>query len=172
MSENKSLIMRSNRLLGAALVDKNLISVEQLEAATERLLECLDSGSTREACLLFILTGELQALTQEQLLEYLVEEMAMGLLDMEQIDMNDDLKLSLQTGPCWATWSVPFEKDDDITYIASAYCLSPAVRKYWEGEFDGPIVWYGATLESISQCIEKLELERAGLAAGHAAASS
>jgi hypothetical protein len=158
--------MRSNRLLGAALVDINLISVEQLEAATERMLEALDSVSSREACLLAILTHEHKALSEDRLLEHLVEEMAMGLLDLEQIEMNDDLKLTVKTGACWATWSIPFDRDDDITYIASAYCLSPAVRKYWEEIYKGPIVWYGATLQSISEFLEKLELERAGLATG------
>lgn len=158
--------MRSNRLLGAALVDLNLISVEQLEAATGKFLETVDSTSAREACLLAVLAHELDAVSEDALLERLVEEMAMGLLDLEQIEMNDDLKLSLQIGACWATWSVPFEQDDDITFIASAYYLSPAVRKYWEGICKGPIVWFGATLTSISEYLEKLELERAGLAAG------
>jgi hypothetical protein len=40
------------------------------------------------------------------------------------------------------------------------------VRKYWEEIYKGPIVWYGATLQSISEFLEKLELERAGLATG------
>jgi len=31
------------------------------------------------------------------------------------------------------------------------------VRTYWEKQLDGPIIWYGATLEMIGDYLEKLE---------------
>jgi hypothetical protein len=170
MSEFRPVIMRCNRLLGAALVEKNLVTVEQLEAANERLLQALEKGSDREACLLAILLHDVHALTQDALLEHLVEELSLGLVDLREIDLHDDLKSHLDTGMCWATWSVPFDKDDDVHFIATAYSLSPAVRQFWEKQFSGPIIWYGTTLDSVSDCLEKIEAERAGMAA-HLSAS-
>jgi hypothetical protein len=171
MSEFRPIIMRSNRLLGAALVERNLITVEQLEAGTERLLQVLDQGIDREACLLRILIHETHALREETLLEHLVEEMTMGLLDMREIDLHDDFKAVLNTGMCWATWTIPFDKDDDVHYIASAYYLSPAVRQHWEKLLGTSVVWYATTLESIADFLEKFEAERSGGAAAgkHAA---
>ena len=171
MSEFRPIIMRSNRLLGAALVERNLITVEQLEAATERLLQALDQGIDRDACLLRILIFDTRALREDTLLEHLVEEMSLGLLDMREIDLHDDLKAQLNLGMCWATWTIPFDKDDDIHYVASAYYLSPAVRQHWEKTLGTPIVWYSTTLDSIADFLDKFEAERNGTSGGkHVAA--
>lgn len=171
MSEFRPIIMRSNRSLGAALVEKNLISVEQLEAATERLLQVIDQGIDREACLLRVLLHDTHALTEDGLLEHLVEDLSIGLLDLREIDLHDDIKSHLETGMCWATWTVPFDKDEDITYVASAYYLSPAVRQFWEKQLAGPIIWFGTTLESVAEFLEKLESERASAAAASTTAA-
>jgi hypothetical protein len=164
MSEYRPIIMRSNRLLGAALVEKNLITVEQLEAANERLLQALDGGSDREACLLSILIHDVHALTEEKVLDHLVEEMGLGLIDLREIDVHDDLKTHFKPGLSWATWTVPFDKDEDIHFVATAYYLSPAVRQQWEKQLGGPVIWFGTTLDSISECVEKIETERGGVA--------
>lgn len=157
----RPIIMRSNRLLGAALVERNLITVEQLNQATERFLQILDTAGETEASLLSVLVHEVKAVTEDTLLEYLVDELSLGLIDVRELDLSDDLKLHLQPGQCWATWSVPFDKDEDVHYVASAYCLSPAVRQYWEKQFGGPVIWFGATIESITGFLEKLKIERA-----------
>jgi len=157
--------MRSNRLLGAALVEKNLLSVEQLESATERLLQVIESGTDREACLLAILINETKAFTEEALLEHLVDESQLALVDLREIDISDDLKTTLDPGPCWASWSVPFDLDEDVHYVDTAYYPSAAVRQYWEKELGDPIIWYATTLDSISDFLEKLDAERAGLSA-------
>jgi len=162
MPENfRPIIMRSNRLLGAALVERNLITVEQLNSATERFLQVLDSAPEFEASLLSVLVNETKALTEEGLMEYLIDEEELGLIDVRDIDYNDDIKLHIKPNSCWATWTVPFDKDEEVNYVASAYYLSPAVRQYWEKQLGGPIIWFGSSMESISDFLEKLELERA-----------
>jgi hypothetical protein len=162
MSENlRPIVMRSNRLLGAALVERNLISVDQLNEATERFLQVLDTGGESDASLLSVLVHETKAISEEALLEYLIDELQLGLIDVRDIDFNDDVKLKLKPDVCRATWSVPFDQDEDINYIASAYCLSPAVRQYWEKQLGGQIIWYGCTMESLNDFLDKLELERA-----------
>jgi hypothetical protein len=163
MSEFRSIIMRSNRLLGAALVEGNLISVAQLEEANEKLLQTIDESTEKEICLLNVLINQTQALSEQELLEFMVEELSLGLIDLREIDLNDDVKLRINSGMCWATWSVPFDCEDDVHYVASAYVLSPAVKQHWEKQLGSPIVWYGTTIASIGDFLEKLESERAGI---------
>ncbi len=57
---------------------------------------------------------------------------------------------------CWATWSVPFDQEEDFTFIASAYYPSPAVKTYWEKKFEGPLLWFGTTLEGIAEHLDRL----------------
>ena len=45
----RSLLMRSNRLLGVQLVEENLIKVDDLEAANEKLLDLISSGTPANA---------------------------------------------------------------------------------------------------------------------------
>jgi hypothetical protein len=50
--------MRANRTLGAALVEANLVKIDDLMAANERLLELLQSDAERQATLLGVLMYE------------------------------------------------------------------------------------------------------------------
>ena len=34
--------------------------------------------------------------------------------------------------------SVPFDREEDVYFVATAYYLSPAVRTYWEKQLGGP----------------------------------
>ncbi len=163
MSEHRPIIMRCNRSLGAALVEANLITVEQLEDANEKLLHIMEKGSDKEICLLDILLHQTNALTIEDLFNHLVEERRVALLDPREIEINDDLKLSLTPGECWATWSVPFDRDEDVVSIVSAYAVCPAVRQHWEKRFGGTIVWFAATLDAVGDFLDKFEAERAGI---------
>jgi len=49
-----------------------------------------------------------------------------------------------------------------VYFIATAYYLSPAVRSYWEKQLGAPVVWYGTTLEMLTDHFEKTEAARAG----------
>ncbi|HTQ29608.1 MAG TPA: hypothetical protein VMI53_00210, partial [Opitutaceae bacterium] len=68
MSENRPLLMRTNRLLGASLVEHNLVKIEHLEAANERLLEAVAANDRRKTSVLAIITGELKAAREEDIL--------------------------------------------------------------------------------------------------------
>lgn len=156
-AEHRSLLMRANRLLGAQLAEQNFVKVEDLERANERLLELLNAGSFRESTVLGILAYELKVLREEDVLVQLAETEGLGLIDLRYYDLSEDLKKTLDPSACWATWSVPFDREEDVTLIATAYWLSPAVRTYWEKHFGGPVLWYGTTLEGIADFLEKLE---------------
>jgi hypothetical protein len=69
----------------------------------------------------------------------------------------EDVKKLTDPGMCWATWTVPFDHEEDFWYVASAYYLSAAVRTHWEKQLEGHILWYGTTLDLVAEYLEKLE---------------
>jgi hypothetical protein len=154
--ENRSLMMRANRLLGAGLVEHNLVKIEDLEKANERLLEIIASNQPRQATVLGVLAYELKVIKEEDVLQHLVEAEGLGLVDLRGYEPPDDIKKGLDLEACWATWSVPFDLEEDFMFVASAYYLSPAVRTYWEKKFEGPILWFGTTLEGVAEHLDRL----------------
>jgi hypothetical protein len=155
-AEVRSILMRANRLLGASLVDANLITVDQLENANEKLLELIATAPPRQCTLLGVLAYDLKVLTERDVLQYCMDEHHIGLIDLKVYDGADDLRATVNQPACWATWTLPFDREEDFTLIATAYYLSPAVRAFWEKQYPGPILWYGTTLESIAEALERL----------------
>ena len=148
--------MRANRLLGAALVEHNLVKIEDLENANEKLIEIVASDQPRQCTILGILAYDMKVLKEDDVLHHVVEADGVGLVDLRDYDVPDDMKKNTDPGPCWATWSVPFDKEEEFTFIATAYYLSPAVRSYWEKQVGGPILWFGITLDALADYLEKL----------------
>ncbi len=160
MSDHRPLMMRTNRALGSSLVDHNLISIEALDEANERLLELTADENKEDVSLLQILIYEKAALSEEQVLSYQVEEMGLGMVDLSNYDQPYDLRKSIDIGACRATWSVPFDLEEGIHFVATAYYLSPAARSYWERQLDTQILWFVTTMENIGDFLRKLQLER------------
>jgi len=155
--EHRALLMRANRLLGANLVEHNLVKIEDLEAANEKLIEIVATDQPRQSTILGILAYDMKVIKEDEVLHHLVESEGVGLVDLRDYDVPDDSKKGLDLGACWATWSVPFDREEEFHFVASAYYLSPAVRTFWEKQLGGPILWFGATLEGIADYLEKLE---------------
>ena len=84
-----------------------------------------------------------------------------GIVDLRSYDVPEDLRATLDLNACWATWTIPFDCEEGVYFLATAYYLSPAVRTYWEKQLGGPVVWYCSNLEIIADYIEKLEAARA-----------
>jgi hypothetical protein len=84
--------------------------------------------------------------SEEDVLQHLVEAEGLGLVDLRGYEPPDDVRKGLDMDACWATWSVPFDLEEDFVFMASAYYLSPAVRTYWEKKYDGtdPLVRHHA----------------------------
>lgn len=162
MASLKPLIMRANRLLGASLVERGLVSIEALDAANERLLELLsNSGSEQRISLLSILVNEKQSVAEQTVIERVIEDDGIGLIDVRNIDVPEELVAITNRDECWATWTVPFDMVEDTRYVATAYYLSPAVRSYWEDKTTGKIVWFVAPLHTITEYLEALEAKEA-----------
>ena len=103
------------------------------------------------------LAYDLKVLREETVLQYMVDNEGVGLVDLRTYDVSEDIKKTLDTDVCWATWSIPFDREEDYRFIATAYYLSPAVRTYWEKQYGGPVLWFGTTLEIVADYLEKLE---------------
>ncbi len=175
--EHRPLLMRANRLLGAALVEHNLVKIEDLETANEKLIEIVANDQPRQSTILGLLAYDMKVLKEDELLHHLVESEGVGLVDLRDYDVPEELRKTIDFGACWATWTVPFDREEDFHFVATAYYLSPAVRAYWEKQLGGPILWFGTTLDAIADYLEKLALEpahaaaAAGAPAGAAAAT-
>jgi hypothetical protein len=160
MSEHRPLLMRSNRLLGSALIEHNLVKFEDLEAANERLLEIAATGDMRRSSVLNILAYETKVLREEDLLHHVVDDHGVGVIDLRGYDVPEEVKRDLDLGACWATWSVPFDKEEDFHFVATAYYLSPAVRAYWEKALGGQIIWQATTMDIIADFLDRVQAER------------
>ncbi|MBI5689554.1 MAG: hypothetical protein HZC55_05605 [Verrucomicrobia bacterium] len=162
--EHRPLLMRANRMLGVQLVEHNLVKIEDLEAANEKLIELVAGEQPRQSTILGILAYDMKVLKEDDVLHHIVESEGVGLVDLRDYEVPDELKKDLDVGACWATWSVPFDREEDFTFIATAYYLSPAVRMHWEKLLGTPVLWFGATLEGIAGYLEKYVIAHAGAA--------
>lgn len=153
--EHRPLLMRANRLLGAQLVEHNLVKIEDLENANEKLIEAVAGDQPRQSTILGILAYDMKVLKEDDVLHHIVETDGVGLVDLRDYEVPDDAKKQVDLGACWATWSVPFDREEEFWSVATAYYLSPAVRLHWEKTLGGPILWYGTTLEAIAEYLEK-----------------
>lgn len=147
--------MRANRLLGAQLVEHNLVRIEDLETANEKFIELVSSDQPRLCTILGILAFDMKVLKEDDVLHHLVETEGLGLVDLREYDIPEEAKKKIDLPACWATWAVPFDREEEFTYMATAYYLSPAVRAHWEKELGGPILWFGTTLEGIADFLEQ-----------------
>jgi len=128
-----------------------------LMAANERLLELLQSDAEHQATLLGVLMFEKKVLGEADFLQYLIETAGIGLIDLRNYEVPEEFRKDVDLGSCWATWTVPFDKEEDFYFVASAYYLSTAVRSHWEKQLGGNILWYGTTLEVVSDFLEKID---------------
>ncbi len=154
-SEHRSLLMKANRQLGLTLADRNLLQAEQLQEATDRWLEWV-AGGERGASLLRVLTQSLKFLREEDLLQHAMAREEAGLVDLRDFDVPAEFRRLPDPGLCWATWTVPFDRLAGFTCLASAYVLSPVVKAHWEGQIQGPVLWFGTTMDGVSEPLGRL----------------
>lgn len=152
--------MRANRLLGSALVEHNLVKFEDLEAANDRVLELAGQGDFRQASVLGILALEKKVLREEDVLHAVMEEHQLGVVDLRHYDVPEEIRKSLDLGMCWASWTVPYDKEEDFWLVATAYYLSPAVRTAWEKKLGGTIIWHVTTMDVIADFLDHQQAER------------
>jgi len=159
-AEYRPLLMRANRLLGSALIEHNLVRFEDLEAANERLLEVAASGQVRQSSVLSILVYERKVLREEDVLHHVVDDHGVGVIDLRGYDVPEEVRKAIELDACWATWSVPFDREEDFHFVATAYYLSSAVRTYWEKKLGGHIIWQATTMDIVADYLDRISAER------------
>ncbi len=167
MEAYRSLILRANRSLGAYLAENALIQDEDFAKANERLMDILQEGQLRQANLLNILCHEQKCVEEDALVTHLTEEHNLGLVDLEHIKVKSlGKELGFELDLCRATGTLPFDLQDGIVCVASTFYLSKPVVKHWEDLLKRNIFWYGTSLVSMANAVEKLaEAEAAAKAA-------
>ncbi len=147
--------MRSNRMLGAALVENNLVTIDDLESANTRLFEHLSGTDPRRCSVLGILANEMQVVKEDDAMAYLIENEGLGVIDLENFEVPADVRNQMDVAECWATWTVPIDREDDLTLLATAHYLSPAVRAHWEKKLGTGIIWYLTSLNQVADYLER-----------------
>ena len=120
----------------------------------------LAGDAERQATLLGVLMYEKKVLSEDDLLHHVADNDGIGLIDLRTYDVPEEFRKDVDLGSCWATWTVPFDKEENFYCVATAYYLSPAVRSHWEKQLGTSIIWYATTLEIISDFLEKVESEK------------
>lgn len=159
MSNHRSLLLRANRMIGATLVEHNLVNIEHLEAANERLFEILKAGITRQASLLSILITEMGSADEMDLINFVLREHGVGLIDLADHQISEECRALIEPDLTWSTWTIPFDQEDGFHFLATSYYLSKAAREYWEERLDGTILWYASTMESIAHAVDRVVQE-------------
>lgn len=157
MQQHRALILRSNRFLGSALVDKGLVSSGDLEEANSKFMEAIQLADLKRASILSTLLFELKKLEEAKLLEYLVDEEKLGLIDLNFIELQSLRPMNVDLSLCWASSTVPFDHVEGTYMVASCYYMSAPVVKYWEEALDGRVIWYGTSMSSLSRALERIE---------------
>ena len=157
MQQHRALILRSNRFLGSALVDKGLVTSADLEAANGKFMEAIQSSDLKRASILSTLLFDLKSLDETKLLDYLVEEKKLGLVDLSFFELGSLRPMNVDVSLCWASSTVPFDHVEDTYMLATCYYMSAPVVKHWEDMLDGRVLWYGTSATSFSRALERIE---------------
>ena len=157
MQQYRALILRSNRFLGSALVDKKFVTVGDLEEANGRFMEAVQNSELQKASILSILVNELEKIDEGRLIEAQVDDDKLGLVDLSFLKLQSLRKMEVDFDACWASWTVPFDLVDGTYLLASCYHLSAPVKKFWEELLKGKIIWYVSSVRSIMNAFSQLE---------------
>lgn len=159
MQEYRPLMLRGNRFLGSALVKANLITIDQLEEANQKLLDIIHGGQLKQASILNILSFEMGVLDESDVISYTADENDLGMVDLRNYDILNTYDKSVDVDLCWATWTIPYDVLEGIHMVATSNYLSLPTVQHWEQKLGGKVVWYISSNRSLSHALEILEAE-------------
>ncbi|TVP78505.1 MAG: hypothetical protein EA353_08155 [Puniceicoccaceae bacterium] len=157
MQQHRALILRSNRFLGSALVDKELVSNSDVEEANVKFMDAIQSTDYKRASILSSLLFDLKKLEEAKLIDYQIEEARLGFVDLDYMEVTSLRPMNVDISLCWASSTLPFDLVEGIYLVATCYYLSAPVVKYWEDLLPGPVLWYGTTMTSLSRALGRVE---------------
>ena len=154
--ERKALVLRSNRSLANTLVDAGLAKEEDIDEANQKLLEAIEAGNFRQMSLLNALIYDLGKLEEKDYIDFVLRESKIGLITLRNYRLRPMGNEMNDPEICWATWTVPFDQVGDYYLLATAYHPRLPVVQHWEQLADLPVIWYGATIQGITEAIDRL----------------
>lgn len=157
MQQHRALILRSNRFLGSSLVDKGLLSMNDLESANEKFMTVIQTGEIKRASILNSLVHDLKVLDENKVINFTVEEHEIGLVDLAFYELQSLSAMDIDIDLCWATSTIPFDVIEGTYMLATCYYLSTPVVKHWEEALGGKVIWYATSCASMSRALERIQ---------------
>ena len=87
--------------MGASLVGNGLISTEDLNTANRLLMDLVEEGNLKRACLMSILFDEMEVLKESDVINHIVENFNTGLIDLQNYDLEKSLEPGIHLGSGW-----------------------------------------------------------------------
>ena len=161
----RPLFLRANRALGASLVEHKLVTNEHLELANAKLLELLKNGEFKQASLLNVLLVGQGGVQESALVQYQLDTHDLGMINLTNYNLERSLDPGVDLAACWATRTLPYERQEEFVFLATNFYLSDAVRKFWQDFYkNSQLVWNIAGSANLTEALERAEvkLKKAG----------
>ena len=160
-AQYKPLFLRANRALGMAFVEHKLVTAEQLDAANARLLEFIKNGEYKLASLLSILLNTNDSLKEDALIQYQMDTHELGIINLTSYNLERSLDPRLDLAACYATRTLPYERQEEFVFLATNFYLSEAVRKFWRERYANlALIWSVTTAVNMAESLERAELKK------------
>lgn len=134
-----------------------MITVQQLDMANAALLDRFAGQTIRESSLLKVLIFDHQVLDERALLNYQIEHRGVSGISLKHYHFDPSVLSEFDLEEVWATWTLPIDCVSGIWFVASAYMLSPFVRRYWSDKLRGEVVWYVVPMGDLEETVVGLE---------------
>ncbi len=154
----RPLFLRANRSFGLALVEHKLVSSEQLELANTKLLELMKNAEFKQASLLHILLMGGAVMQEPALVQYQLDTFELGLINLTNYNLERSVEANLDLPACYATRTLPYDRQEEFVFLATNFYLSETVRKFWEDYYKGQqLMWSVASQENLIESLNRME---------------
>lgn len=170
--KTRSLMIKSNRVLGTRLVEAGLTTVDDMDNANEVFISLARAGDIRRASLLRIMVYDHQSISEESLLDYQLENCPVGAVMIDNYNLEEELYSDIQLEQMRASWTLPIDRVGNRWFVASCYYLSDVVKEFWEEKLGGRINWYITTMSQLEKEFDRRTAVEAEKAAEEADAES
>lgn len=158
IEQYRPLFLKANRALGSALVEHKLVTPEQLDAANGKLLELMKNAEFKQANLLSLLFAMEHGPKEGAIVQYQIDTHELGLINLTNYNLERSVENNVDVAACWATRTLPYERQEEFVFMATNFYLSEAVRKFWQDLYkDYQLVWSVATVGNMTESLERME---------------
>ena len=154
-----ALAESGNCEIGEELVRLKLAEQEAIDQVVPVFEEHLRNRNFKRACLLKILTWDLDLVDESVVLDYQVEEFNLGYCNVVNYDLDRTRLPEFTFNECWVTMSLPIDFVNGVFFVSTASFLSANIKEHWEKRLTPNIIWFLSDLSSITRALEQLEKE-------------